>query len=114
MASESTNGHKKLSDALQVLNDAATEKKEEIQGLLNDRYKDLRTFVRHTAASNRKAIKKFRRSAEDLIEEGQERITDAATNVDKNVRKNPWAYIGTAAGVAIVVGFLMGRSNRRD
>ena len=34
---------------------------------------------------------------------------EAATEIDEQVRKNPWAAVGIAAGVGLLLGLLLGR-----
>jgi len=34
---------------------------------------------------------------------------EAATEIDEQVRKNPWAAVGIAAGVGLLIGLLLGR-----
>ena len=34
---------------------------------------------------------------------------EAASEIDEQVRKNPWAAVGIAAGVGLLIGLLLGR-----
>jgi len=34
---------------------------------------------------------------------------EAASEIDKQVRRNPWAAVGIAAGVGLLLGLLLGR-----
>ena len=46
------------------------------------------------------------------VEELRERAKDAleaARSIDDQVRKNPWAAVGIAAGVGLVIGLLLSR-----
>ena len=114
MSNEIFNHSKKLNDALQVLNDAAKEKKDEIQKLLSDRYADIQDALHDVAVQGRRNFKKAQRAATHAIEEGEERIKEVAGDVDRNVRKNPWAYIGGAAVGALLLGYILGASKSRD
>jgi ElaB/YqjD/DUF883 family membrane-anchored ribosome-binding protein len=38
---------------------------------------------------------------------------DAAEHVDEQAHQNPWAFVGVAAFLSVILGFLLGRSTRR-
>ncbi len=114
MSTELNNSHKKLTEALELLNEAAREKKEEIQTLIGDRYSDIQDAMHAVAVQGRRNFKKAKRMAEGAIEEGQERFEDTIEDVNKEVHKNPWAYIGGAALGALLLGFVLGNSGRRN
>jgi ElaB/YqjD/DUF883 family membrane-anchored ribosome-binding protein len=50
----------------------------------------------------------------DTLEDGQERVAKAAKTADKEVHANPWMYIGAAAGVALLLGFIVGRADKKE
>ncbi len=114
MSNEQPNSNKKLTEALELLNEAAREKKEEIQTLIGDRYSNIQDAMHDVAAQGRRNFKKAKRMAEGVVEEGQERFEEAIEGVNKDVRKNPWAYIGGAALGALLLGFVLGNSGRRN
>jgi ElaB/YqjD/DUF883 family membrane-anchored ribosome-binding protein len=43
------------------------------------------------------------------VEEASEKAREAAREIDEQVRKNPWAAVGIAAGVGILLGLLLSR-----
>jgi ElaB/YqjD/DUF883 family membrane-anchored ribosome-binding protein len=92
----------RLDEALAHLNEAAKERREDIQKLLAEKYTDLRSALGGAA----------RASGDWFKEEGRE-VADtaklAAGTVDHSVRKHPWYYIGGAAVGALLLGFLLGR-----
>jgi ElaB/YqjD/DUF883 family membrane-anchored ribosome-binding protein len=47
-------------------------------------------------------------SGEHLREVGDS-AREAASEIDEQVRKNPWAAVGIAAGVGLLLGLLLGR-----
>lgn len=110
--SEATNSSKKFEEALQLLNEAAREKKDEIQKLLGDKYGHIRSVIEDAASEGKDRLDRFRDQAGERWEEGQEQAIRAAKEIDKNVRQNPWPYIGGVAVGALVLGFLMGSSRR--
>ena len=48
--------------------------------------------------------------ATETFEAGKQKVVDVATDIDKGVHSNPWAFIGGASAAALVFGFLLGRS----
>ncbi len=108
------NSSKKFEEALQLLNEAAREKKEEIQQLFGDKYTHIREAVQEAAAVQGDRLNRVRQAAGDALELGGERVKQAASDLDENVKENPWAYIGGVAAGALLLGFILGasRNNR--
>ena len=101
---------KKFEEALELLNEAARDKKDEIQSLLADKYGDIQQLIRKTAKTKVAEAKKYRETAEEMFEEGAEQLKDVAGDVDRKVHENPWPYVGGAALAALLLGFIMGNS----
>lgn len=66
---------------------------------------ELRAVVRDAEALMRAAATA---SGEHLHEVG-ETTRQAAVEIDEQVRKNPWAAVGIAAGVGLLLGLLLTR-----
>lgn len=53
------------------------------------------------------------KSAKTSLEEAERQVVDkakqAATATDDYVKGNPWASVGIAAGVGVVIGYLIGK-----
>jgi ElaB/YqjD/DUF883 family membrane-anchored ribosome-binding protein len=114
MSIDTSNGsNKKFEEALNLLNEAARDKKDEIQRLISDKYSNIKDMFEETVSMNRAKVERVRHLAEDAIERGQETLRETATDLDESVRRNPWAYIGGVAAGALLIGFIMG-SSRRD
>ena len=105
------NHNGKISEALDVLNDAAKSKKEEIQKLLTHKYKDIREALEEKFEAGQERFDEFKEAAEDAVHQGTVRAKKAVRQADKEVHRNPWKYIGIAAGSALLLGFIMGRSS---
>ena len=108
-----TTGNEKISEALKLLNEAAREKKTEFQHLLTDKYAHLKDAVvesEHTIAQALTAVKK---RAVETAAQAKEYGLEQAKQVDANVHQNPWPYIGGAAGVGLLLGYILGRNNSR-
>ena len=110
MSLDTVNSNKKFEEALHLLNEAAREKKQEIQQLFGDKYTHIRQAVQEAAQEQGERLNRFRRSAGEAIEMGGERLKQAATDMDEKVKENPWAYIGGAAVGALLLGYILGAS----
>ncbi|HTL69890.1 MAG TPA: DUF883 domain-containing protein [Candidatus Eisenbacteria bacterium] len=112
MSETTFNSNRKIDEALQLLNEAAKEKKDELRRLLGEKYSSIKEALTEVALNNKEVLGNVRRLAQDSIEEGQERFTETVETIDTEVRKNPWPYIGGAAAVALLLGFVLGNSKR--
>jgi ElaB/YqjD/DUF883 family membrane-anchored ribosome-binding protein len=66
---------------------------------------ELRTVVRDAEALMQTAAAE---SGERLRDAGDS-AREAASEIDEQVRGNPWAAVGIAAGVGLLLGLLLGR-----
>lgn len=109
--SKKSNG--KISEALELLNEAAKEKKDELKGLITDRYSHIKEAMTSGAEHGKEIIKKTKDFAQEAMVEGEEKVKEVVGNVDKRVRKDPWAYIIGTAAVSLLLGYFMGTSKRK-
>ena len=95
-----------VKEALHVLETAAASDVDGIKDIFSSEYKHLRkalaTHAPHALFDKLKDAKDF--SVDYTVEK--------AKTVDKSVHDNPWYYIGGAAIVAGLIGFIAGRSNK--
>ena len=92
----------KLHEAMDLLNEAAQEKRDELHSLFNEKYTDLRTVLEEASDES---VGRIRRMGEAV----STRVRTTVASVDESVHKNPWPYIGGAALGALIVGFSLGR-----
>ena len=90
MSSEIANSNKKFEEALQLLNEAAKEKKEDVVKLLSEKYSHIK----------------------DALSEGRDKAGEVFEEVDEKVRKNPWPYIGGVAIGALLLGYILGNQKK--
>lgn len=113
MSAEISNSGKKFEEALQLLNEAAREKKDELQGLFSDKYSHIKDFLNETIEKNTTNLNRVRKATEETWAENSERIKEAASELDEQVHKNPWPYLGGVAIGALLLGFILGNSRQR-
>lgn len=113
MSNEQNNGSgKKLTDALELLNEAAREKKDEIRNLIGDRYSAIQDAMQDVVSQGKRTFKKAKNEAQGFLQEGEEKVEKTVRTVNKEIQKSPWKYIGGTALGALVLGFLLGNSKR--
>ncbi len=112
MNSQTQNSNRKIDEALELFNDAAREKKEESSRILNDKYSDLKETLLSSVRTQTEAFDKARQTLEETFQGSEESVRETVALLDKEVRKNPWPYLGGAAAAALLVGFILGNSKR--
>lgn len=107
-------GNEKLSEALKLLEEAAKEKKNELQNMIQGKYSHLKDALidkeEDIAHALLAAKKQALKAAVHASEIGTERAKEIAADVDKQVRENPWPYIGGVALGSLLIGYILGRS----
>ncbi len=103
---------KKINEALELLNEAALEKKDEIQRLLSDKYQNAKEIFQEAAEQGRDRFDQVKEAAEQALENSGDALKQIAEDIDKDARKNPWAYIAGAAVVTLLLGYILGSSKK--
>jgi ElaB/YqjD/DUF883 family membrane-anchored ribosome-binding protein len=101
MMAHTTASTETLNEALAHLNEAAKDRREDLQKLLAEKYTDLRAALGGAAHVSADWVKEQGREVGDTAKL-------AATTVDHSVRKHPWYYIGGAALGGLLIGLLIG------
>ena len=81
---------------------------------------DAEDLLKATASQSGEHIARIRARAEESLRSARERMKDittaaeaqaaaAAREVNRQVHDNPWTAVGVAAGVGLVLGFILGR-----
>jgi ElaB/YqjD/DUF883 family membrane-anchored ribosome-binding protein len=102
MTTESTITREKLAAEMKAVIADAEELLKVTAGQTGDEIQSTRAHVEETL-----------RSAKNKMEDWEhvvvEKVKDAAKATDRYVHDNPWPSIGIAAGIGLVVGWLIGR-----
>ena len=70
---------------------------------------DAEDLLRATADQTGPKVQEVRARAEESLRNAREHLQGAGKQLDSQVREHPWAAVGIAAGIGLVVGILMSR-----
>lgn len=70
---------------------------------------DAEELLRATADQAGPRVQEVRARAEESLRTAREHLSGAGAELDSKVRANPWAAVGIAAGVGLIVGILLNR-----
>ena len=102
----------KIAEALELLNEAAKEKRSEMKELMTDRYLHIKQAVLKGTTQGKQILDNAQHVSQEAISEVEETIKKTAAKVDKSVRENPWLYIGGVAVVSLLLGCFMGSKRK--
>ena len=102
----------KISEALELLNEAAKEKKDELKGLMANRYSHIREAMTSGVEHGKDVLKHAQEITQEAIVQGKEKVIEIASDDDKRVHKDPWPYIAGAAAVSLLLGYFMGSKRK--
>ena len=110
--SQTKTSNSKITEAFELLNEAAKEKRSEMKGLMTDKYEHIKQAVLEGTTQGKKILDNAQHVSQEAISEVEETIKKTAAKVDKSVRENPWPYIGGVAVVSLLLGCLMGSKRK--
>jgi ElaB/YqjD/DUF883 family membrane-anchored ribosome-binding protein len=70
---------------------------------------DAEELLRATADQTGPKVQEVRARAEESLRAAREHLQGAGKQLDTQVREHPWAAVGIAAGVGLIVGILLSR-----
>ena len=70
---------------------------------------DAEELLHATADQAGPKVREVRARAEESLRHAREHLSGVGAELDDKVRANPWAAVGIAAGVGLVVGILLSR-----
>jgi ElaB/YqjD/DUF883 family membrane-anchored ribosome-binding protein len=70
---------------------------------------DAEELLRVTADQTGPKVQEVRARAEESLRNAREHLQGAGKQLDAQVREHPWAAVGVAVGVGLIVGILLSR-----
>jgi len=101
--------NEKIQEALELLRQAAVEKKEDLCSMVREQYGDLRDVMGGFGVNIGNKAKAAVDEVNMAAQMSQEKVKDAAISIDKCVHDKPWYFIGGVAAGALLLGFFMGK-----
>jgi ElaB/YqjD/DUF883 family membrane-anchored ribosome-binding protein len=96
--------------ALKLLEEAAKQKKDELTSALSGKYTNLRDLFLENEKNLLKSLGTARDQAFEAAAHARDVGVEKARDVDKNVHQNPWPYLGGAAVIGLLLGYILGRN----
>jgi ElaB/YqjD/DUF883 family membrane-anchored ribosome-binding protein len=98
-----------IEEALELLNAAAQEKKEEVFELLGDKYEHLKEFFESAAHNGAAIAGRTKEQIAKSLHQEEKKLKEVAAELDEKVHKDPWAFMGGVALGSLVLGLILGR-----
>lgn len=98
----------KIQEALELLNDAAQEKKEEVFEMLGDKYEHLKELFESTAHNGEAIAGEAKKQIVKSLHQEEKKLKETAAEWDKKIHKEPWAFLGGVALGSLVLGLMLG------
>ncbi|HTL46965.1 MAG TPA: hypothetical protein VL688_02755 [Verrucomicrobiae bacterium] len=99
----------KIQEALELLNEAAKEKSEELYGIVEGKYSHIKQLLKDQTTNGKEMMGEARKRFAKTLQAEEERLVETARNLDKKVHRNPWPFLGAAALGALIVGVALGK-----
>ncbi len=103
-----------ITKALQLLEEAAVKDAGTVKELLKDKCTSLKNALIDSEAGMAQKLAQAKQRAIEAAAHAKElaeiKAKELAGTVDESVHQNPWAYIGGAAAVGVLIGYILGRN----
>jgi ElaB/YqjD/DUF883 family membrane-anchored ribosome-binding protein len=114
MTNSTMTGSEKITEALKLLEEAARDKKDELRGLISNKYSYLKDVVADTEHDIKDSLAIAKKRAMDAVSKatdiGGKKAKEIAEDVDEVVHDNPWPVIGGVALASLLIGYILGRN----
>lgn len=113
--SATATSNEKFVEALNLLEQAAREKKADIQSLVENKYAALKDVILEKERSIRSQVQDISKrtiiGVKEAAQTGEQKAVELAKVVDESVHETPWFYIGGVAVAALLLGFVLGKKS---
>lgn len=106
----------KISEALKLLEEAATQKRDDLKSVMADKYTHLKNVILESEGSLVQSLSDVRKQASEVVthakDVGVDKARELAHDMDQKVHTNPWPYLAGSATVGLLLGFLLSRNQK--
>jgi ElaB/YqjD/DUF883 family membrane-anchored ribosome-binding protein len=102
----------KITEALKLLEQAATQKRDELKSVMADKYTHLKDLFVETESGLAKSLSDTGKRAGEEVDRAKDAGRRFATDMDQNVRRDPWPYLAGTAAVGFVLGVILSRDRK--
>src|SRR4051812_7876530 len=92
MAHPAREEYSKISDALRLLDEAAKEKRAELEDLITTRFEDIKKKIGSIEPEIKEKFSAAQERVSELTEAAKERSKEIARNVDERAHESPWKF----------------------
>lgn len=101
--------HDKIHEALELLNQVAHEKKDELWETITEKYTAVKDMLHEATDNGLDAAIQIKKDLLKKLHEEEKKIASVAHQIDKKVHKEPWKVIGGVAAASLIIGALWAR-----
>ena len=98
--------------ALDILNDAKEEKKDEIQKMISQEYKEIKSVVDEIKPKVQHKAAQLQDDMVQAVNHINKKVTDLKNEVDQKTKENPWKAVGFASATAFIMGMLINKRGK--
>jgi len=121
MVQEKEKGKGKINEALAILEEAAKDKKEELNKLVGSGYANVRELFAEGLKKSSQAQEKLgdavsdgEKIVEETIQKGSMYVQDATNQLEKEIRNKPMLYLTIVSAASLFIGYLLGSKKEGD
>ncbi len=100
--------HDKLQQALELLNEAAQEKKEELYELIGGRYSHIKEILTEYADNGKTAANHVKKRFVRGLHNEEKKVMNMAEDLNERIHDNPLLFLGGVALSSFIIGFSLG------
>lgn len=97
----------KIQEALELLNEAAQDKKHEVYEMVGEKYGHLREVFDETLENGRAAANGVKKKFAKNLHSEEKKLREAANFWNRKIHKEPWMIIGGVALGSLALGLLL-------
>ena len=101
----------RIHEALELLNEAAHEKQEEVYELLGSKYGHLKSIFDEVAHNGQAAAEQAKKQLVKGLHAEEKMLKETAAELGRKVRKDPWKILGVVALGSLAAGLILGRKH---